>query len=217
MEKSEDAPAPTGLRERKKVETRRIIRRVALDLALELGVENLTVEAIAHAADVSPRTFFNYFAHKEDALVTDAAAAAVALRPDIVARPADESPLHAIRVVITENDPFSLMNADRDRALERQKLVQQHPALVARQLGQYTLLERTFAEAIAERLGVDLDDNLRPVLIASVAGAAMRVAVQRWTAGDAASLRDLLLTAFDMLEQGLLSDAPGAASPPADE
>jgi len=180
-------------------------------------VENLTVEAIAHAADVSPRTFFNYFSRKEDALLTDAAAAALALHPDIVARPADESPLHAIRAVITENDPFSVMNADRDRALARQKLVQQHPALVARQLGQYSLLERTFAEAIAERLGVDPDDSLRPVLIASVAGAAMRVAVERWTAGDAASLRDLLLTAFDMLEQGLLSDTPGAASPAADE
>ena len=104
-----------------------MIRRVALDLATEHRLEELTVEAIAEGADISPRTFFNYFSHKEDALVTDAAAAATALHPEIIARPADESPLHAIRAMITEHDLFTLMNTDRDRTLARQKLVQQHP------------------------------------------------------------------------------------------
>ena len=178
---NESAIPNVGLRERKKLQTRRTIRGAALDLAIELGLENLTVEAIADAANISPRTFFNYFAHKEDALVTDAAAVAVALRPaPRWARPSHESPLHVVRAVITEYDPFSLVNADRQRALARQKLVQENPRLLARQLGVYAILEAELAQAVAERLDVDPEADLRPALVASVAAAAMRVAVRRW-------------------------------------
>lgn len=198
----------TSLRERKKLETRRVIRRVALDLATEHGLEELTVEAIAQGADISPRTFFNYFSHKEDALVTDAAAAAKALHSEIVARPSDESPLHAIRAVITEHDLFSLMNTDRDRTLARQKLVQQYPTLTSRQLGQHALMEQSLKDAVAERLGTDPEVDLRPALVAGVAGSVMRIAIQRWSASDETKLSDLLVSAFDMLEQGLLSHTP---------
>ncbi|SLM92510.1 acyl-CoA-like ligand-binding transcription factor [Brevibacterium yomogidense] len=207
-----ETPPDISLRERKKLETRRMIRRVALDLAMEHGLEELTVEAIAQAAEISPRTFFNYFSHKEDALVTDAAAAASALHPAIVARPAEESPLHAIRAVITEHDLFSLMNTDRDRTLARQKLVQQHPTLTSRQLGQHALMEQALRDAVAERLGTDPESDLRPALVAGVAGSVMRIAIQRWTASDDTKLSDLLVSAFDMLEQGLLSHAPVDAS-----
>lgn len=185
-----------------------MIRRVALDLATEHGLEELTVEAIAQGADISPRTFFNYFSHKEDALVTDAAAAATALHSEIVARPADESPLHAIRAVITEHDLFTLMNTDRDRTLARQKLVQQHPTLTSRQLGQHALMEQALRDAVADRLGTDPEADLRPALVAGVAGAVLRIAIQRWTASDETKLSDLFVSAFDMLEQGLLSHTP---------
>lgn len=210
---SNGTPTDISLRERKKVETRRTIRRVALDLATAGGLEALTVEAIADGADISPRTFFNYFAHKEDALVTDAAAAAAALHPQIVARPAEESPLRAIREVLAANDLFSLMNTERDRTLARQKLVQQHPTLVSRQLAQHVLMEKSLSETVAERLGTDAQTDLRPDLIAGVAGAAMRIAIKRWTESDEEKLGDVLLAAFDMLEEGLLSLAPSASTP----
>lgn len=60
---------PTGLRERKRVQTRARIERAAVDLVLSDGLEQVTVDAISERADISPRTFFNYFDSKEDAIL----------------------------------------------------------------------------------------------------------------------------------------------------
>src|ERR1700757_4038960 len=79
------APPPAvSLRERKKLATRRLLRRVTLDLIAERGMANVTVEDIAEAADVSPRTFFNYFPSKEAALFGSDPALAAATRDAIV-------------------------------------------------------------------------------------------------------------------------------------
>ena len=61
--------APTGLREAKKARTRASLARAALQLVAEEGLHGTTVEAIAARADVSPRTFFNYFDSKDEAVV----------------------------------------------------------------------------------------------------------------------------------------------------
>lgn len=215
VSETDTPPAAVGLRERKKLETRRTISRVALDLALENGLDNLTVEAISEAADVSPRTFFNYFPSKEDALVTDAARIGDELRPRIIRRPAGESPMQVLRAVFIENDPFALVHANRDRALARQRLVQDNPTLIARQWAQHSQLERTVAEALAERFGVDPDEDLRPALLAGIAGSAVRAALRRWAGGGTGPLQHLLETTFDLLEQGLLTDfsAPAGHTP----
>src|SRR5262245_58775412 len=57
-----------GLRERKKLDTRRALSDAALELALECGLENVTRDAIAARANVSLRTFNNYFTSKHDAI-----------------------------------------------------------------------------------------------------------------------------------------------------
>lgn len=198
--------AATGLRERKKAATRRTIRVAALELALEHGLENLTVEAISEAADISPRTFFNYFPSKEDALVTDAAGLGEALRPRILSHPSDESPLRVLRAVVTEDDPFALVHARRDRALARQRMVRDNTSLQARQWAQHYQLERTVADALAERFGVDPDEDLRPSLLAGITGSVFRAALRKWADGDTDSLRELLDSAFDLLEQDVLTD-----------
>lgn len=212
MEDLGDTSASLGRRERKKLETRRALRHAALTLALEEGVDKLTVEAIADAADVSPRTFFNYFAYKEDALVTDTAKIAAELRPLLAERPLDESPLHSLRVVFTDNDPLSLAGTNRERSLARQKLIQDNPSLMTRQLAQNSLMVTRMTELLAERFGVDQDEDMRPALLASITGGIIHVAVRRWSTGAPQSLVELIDTAFEHLECGDLTAPPLAAT-----
>src|SRR5262245_51701770 len=69
---SHTKPNPTtGLRERKKSKVREQLRRHALRLFMEQGYAATTVEQIAEQAEVSPRTFFRYFASKEGILFAD--------------------------------------------------------------------------------------------------------------------------------------------------
>src|SRR3954469_18002584 len=79
-----------GLRERKKQATRAALADAAWNLAAEHGVSAVTIDDIAQAADVSPRTFFNYFSSKEEAVLERTAAIGHALAAAIRARPADE-------------------------------------------------------------------------------------------------------------------------------
>ena len=63
-----DIAAP-GLREQKRIATKRALQVALMRLALERGFDNVTVEEVAQAAGVSPRTFFNYFPSKPAAVL----------------------------------------------------------------------------------------------------------------------------------------------------
>src|SRR5271170_3857040 len=89
-----------SLRERKKLATRRSIRRVALDLIAERGFAHVTVEDIAEAADISPRTFFNYFPSKEAALFGADTERTEALRERVTHQAPGEPALSALRQVL---------------------------------------------------------------------------------------------------------------------
>lgn len=204
--------AGLGRRELKKHETRRAIRDAALDLALDNGLENLTVEAIAQTAGVSPRTFFNYFASKEDALVTQAAEGADQICKLLLERPPEEPPLEAFRNAVIQSDYFGADLVNRDRVLARQRLTQGHPSLMAHHLGKIAMVERTFAEALAERMGVDREHDVTPHLMAAVAMSAIRVAVRQWVHTDELPLYDLLETTFKRLEHLGLVTQPEATS-----
>lgn len=189
-----------GRRELKKLETRRAIRAAALELVLEGGLEGPTVELIAHRAGVSQRTFFNYFASKEDALVTEAAEGAAQVRDLLLDRPVDETPMRALHQAIMHSEYFGTDSDDRDKLLSRQRLAQENPSLMAHQLGKIAIAERTFATALAERTDTDVEQDLFPELLAAIAMSIIRVALRHWVAEGDKPLHEFIDTAFKQYE-----------------
>jgi AcrR family transcriptional regulator len=191
----------SGLRERKKLATRLALHQAALQLVADSGLDAVSVEAVAERADVSPRTFFNYFPTKDDAVL--------GLDPDgeqhqveaFLARPARETPLEALRAVAREQ--AAAMAGETDLWPLRLRVIEAHPALLGRLAAAFGRSERALAAAIAQRSGGAADD-LHPQLLAGVFGVAMRTALHRWLAtGFTASLPDLVDEAWAALAAGL--------------
>jgi AcrR family transcriptional regulator len=192
--------AANGLRERKKARTREAIIDAALDLFASKGFDATTVEDIAAAADVSPRTFFRYFDSKVDLIMARNEAHGEKIAPLVEARPADEGPLEALRqVLLTElaerlGDPafareFKVMcTTPTVRNLAREHFHDEEPPL---------------ARAFAKRLGFP-EDDLRAQLLAGTAVSAIWTVVDRWLAEDAPVERlvPMIDEAFDLLELG---------------
>jgi AcrR family transcriptional regulator len=200
-----------GLRERKKIETRRALASAALRLAEELGPDKVTIEAIAEAAGVSPRTFFNYFTSKDDAIAGIAPAHASELLTDLVARPVTEAPLDALRA--TAQRAAGRLEAGADDWKRRRHLFQRHPTLAARHAAGFAEVERGLVEEIARRTGLDPDRDPYPALVVAAALGAIRVAIATWQERDhPGPLTDLLDETFDHLSQGLHIPHPVAAA-----
>lgn len=160
----------TGLRERKKQATRIALREAALRLALAHGPDNVRVEDIAEAAGVSPRTYNNYFASRDQAIVAAVTAEREARIAAAVA--ASTAPLASavVEAVVAEHhDPG-------ERGRDTLLLITTNPALRQAYADSAESLEGPLAEAIASRTG---DPSTATVLAACVA-AAVRVGLQRW-------------------------------------
>jgi AcrR family transcriptional regulator len=191
-----------GLRERKKIAARRALQRAALELVAERSLEQVTVDDIAVAAGMSARTFFNYFSSKEDALVAPDEQGLADLAAQLIARPADEAPLEALRTVLVEG--MRAQAEDLDLLRLQMSVVEPNPALLPRLVGSFAVVERTLAQAVAGRTGTDVDRDAYPMLLAAVATAALRTALHLWRTSDfQAPLPDLVDDAFGALGAGL--------------
>jgi AcrR family transcriptional regulator len=192
----------SGLRERKKLATRLALHEAALRLVAERGLDHVSVDDITTRADVSPRTFFNYFSSKDDAVLgldPDAMHRQVQALHD---RPADESPVQALRAVA--RDQALEMAGETDLWPLRLTVIDANPALIGRLAAVFGESERVMAEAIAQRTGTRVGADVYPTLLAGVAGVAMRTALHRWHATDfTASLPGLVDEAWDLLTAGL--------------
>ncbi len=197
-----------GLRERKKRRTREAIVSAALRLFADRGFRETTVEDVAAAADVSPRTFFRYFATKEDAALADhecrLAAVRVALATGAADEPATAPVRRAVLAMVEE------VAAEPAEGLARARIVSTEPSVLARSLELQAAYEEAIAREVAVRLGVDADLDARPRVVAGAALAALRAAMRQWVAsGGASDPRTTVEEGLGLLEEGL-----GRAQPP---
>ncbi|GAA3724665.1 acyl-CoA-like ligand-binding transcription factor [Salinactinospora qingdaonensis] len=189
-----------GLRERKKIATRRALQQHTIRLVIERGLDNVTVEEITAAAEVSPRTFFNYFPSKEEALVghhpsvPDEDARQLFVSGGPTGKLVDDLK-HYLSQQAEEGTP-----SPEDLRL-RHRLLEQEPQLTPLFLSRFAKVEQAVAEAVAERIG-DAPGNVRPQLIAAVGAAALRLAIRRWKGEDSAgSLSDAIDESFGALNE----------------
>lgn len=192
----------SGLRERKKAETRAALQDAALQLAAVHGVDKVSIEAIADAAGVSPRTFFNYFSSKEDAILGGAPSDPSPLADYLRARPDGEAPLDALRSALKGS--VEHLQDDPDRWVLRRQLVQRHPELAVRYAARLARVEQDLVVEIARRVDLDPDRDLYPGTVVGAAMAAVRVAMTVWQDHDhPEDLAGLIDLAFDQLGSGL--------------
>ena len=145
-------PVAQGLRERKKLQTRLALARAAMRLFEERGYAATTIDDIAAEANVSRRTFFRYFASKEEAFLVDPAGKLEALHVALAEGPPDEPTIAALRrgiLALTE----AYFEPDIVRATER--ISHREPAILAAAMAYQVHWEDELSREVAVDLGVD--------------------------------------------------------------
>lgn len=192
-------------RERRKIARRVAVRGVAVRLALARGgPDAITVEEISEAADISPRTFFNYFATKDDAFsIEPHQSTTEEIVAELRARPVDEpvavSMREVVKVMATAADFAHL--AEEWELL--QELYRRHPELFSRmRLDQMDATIAALAAEVAERIGPPESAGLYPAVLVGAAFAALQAAENRGRT-DPRGLDELVDEAFAVLIRGL--------------
>jgi len=173
----------TGLRERKKTDTRRALSDAALELAFERGLENVTRDEIAARADVSLRTFNNYFGNKYEAVAYRQVQRMQRSLEVFRERPVDEPLWSAIAEAVLE--PLEAEGAT-DRVPTDEQLAEIRKVVLAPEM-RVTISKKLFAdwvEAIAERTGTDPERDMYPRLVAGVMRAVGEAAMDAYTVAD---------------------------------
>ncbi|MGC5310853.1 TetR/AcrR family transcriptional regulator [Micromonospora zamorensis] len=192
----------TGLRERKKAATRLALHEAALRLAADEGIDAVTVEAIADAANVSRRTFSNYFSNKEQALFHGDTMRLHRLLQLIREQPVDEASWTVLSRA-AERLTEEVFGGSEPSWLTQRRKLRGHPGLAPHQVAAYAAIERELAAELAHRL-TDDDVALRSRLLAATFLAILRVAVQHWIEHPGAPMAETVRTA-------LAAAAPAAA------
>ncbi|MCW2861595.1 MAG: transcriptional regulator [Actinoallomurus sp.] len=207
MEQSCVTPT-AGRRERKKQRTRESLVDAAFRLFQEKGFEATTVEEIADAVDVSSRTFFRYFASKEDVVLTYQEEQFTTMLEELAARPKAEPVMTALR-----NAAVSVLRAcedgdygfDPERFGCIQQMMESSPAVFGRSLEHGQKKQAEITRVIAERMDVDPTVDLRPHVAAGLSNCAFRSAFEVLASGmaDTARFSEVLDKVFAVMEDGL--------------
>lgn len=197
-----------GLRERKKRQTRVALSQATIRLCVTRGWDNVTVEDIAAAADVSVRTFRNYFSGKAEAIAASHLERMRCVADELRNRPAGE-PLweavaHAVRGQFAPSDASTGQSANDQRWRDGLRLMLAEPALQGEIVKSSAAAQDELARAVAERTGTDADHDVYPKLVAAVINAGSSVAVEHCLKAESPMpLPPVLTEVFDRLAAGL--------------
>ena len=167
-------PVPQGLRERKKQQTRMELATAAVRLFEERGYDNVTIDDIAAEANVSRRTFFRYFASKDEVFIIDPEGKLAAIRIALRDGPPDEPTLDALR-----RATVALMVAywDSGLALAILQLLEREPKAMAAAMAYQVRVADALAHELALDLGTDERLDPRPRILAHACMTLMRSVV----------------------------------------
>jgi AcrR family transcriptional regulator len=204
--------AQQGLRERKRIATRRAIESAALDLVVEKGLDKVTVDEISHRADISPRTFFNYFASKEAALLGEPPEVPEGeIVDEYVSGALGSNALEGLGMLISVATEDA--NDDADLHTLRFSLLRQYPQLFTLRMSAMKTFEDELGIVVAARLRHDepaLDDeSLRSKarLTTLIAFGVIRHSWTTWAENDTAmSLSERMKQSFALVP-GILTPA----------
>ncbi|MEV6552707.1 TetR family transcriptional regulator [Streptomyces sp. NPDC051597] len=160
------------------------LSEAALQLLALKGFDAVTIDEIAAAAGVSKRTFFRYFASKEDVVVQFLADLGTGMRTTLASRPPEERPSVALRHAVWVS--MAACADHSDRALRVVQLILRTPALRGRFLERQDQWREDLAGELARRLGLDPDTALYPRLAAGMVLTAFDTVLQRWSGSDGA-------------------------------
>jgi AcrR family transcriptional regulator len=172
------ATSELSLQERKQELVRAELANAAWDLFGRKGYESTTVAEIAEAAGVSRRTFFRYYASKEEVLTETSDELAEAMLEAMAQRPREEAPLLAIQRALVPVLESRLVRTERSRTIIR--LLRESRTLRRAMLERHALMEERLAVQLADRLGTDPSKDSTPALLAFVARAMMDTAFNVW-------------------------------------
>ncbi|MBB5158101.1 TetR family transcriptional regulator [Saccharopolyspora phatthalungensis] len=195
-----------GLRARKKQRTRAALIDAGLDLFLAKGYDATTIDEIAAEVEISPRTFFRYFAGKEDVALAKGAELDDLVLNALAARPADEPPLVALRAAVLDMIRKSASGDGVRRFLRIQHLINKTPALLAGNLRRAAGNEERLTVEIAARQGVDPARDMRPRVLVGMICAALRIGLETMCADrhrDLSRLVELVEEAIDLATAGI--------------
>jgi AcrR family transcriptional regulator len=183
-----------GLRERKKRRTREAVRVAAFRLFEENGYSDTTIEQIAEAADVSPRTFFRYFPNKAALLIPDQL-----MEPIVdlfLAAPPELSPIAAYRHALSQ--VFSgFAGAEWNDEMARQQLLYTLPEAAGALYNEYIHTIELITDALARRLNRPADDSKLRITAGAMTGVLM-------TALHGTPMNpELIFEGLDFLDAGL--------------
>jgi AcrR family transcriptional regulator len=179
------------------------VERVALLLFDEHGFDNVTVETIAAGAGISDRTFYRYFASKEDVFLVRTRRGAEQVRAALAEQPLRDPPLHSVRVVA---EKFS--GEDPEYVGRWARVVASTPSVLAVVMGGIQLIfEPVMREFFADRLGL-AEDSLLVWVWASAVESTLQTAQIRWylSGGD---LSEITSSALKILEEGIAASTAG--------